>query len=104
VVEDIHPIYRRYQEAGRSIPPDLFQTAWDVAPEWHLKVQAAFQKHTDNAVSKTVNFPASATVADIRSLFEAALQMPVKGVTVYRDQSRRDQTLSAFEETCPSCT
>lgn len=99
MVVDVHPIYQQHLDSGKPLPKSVFQTAWDVSPEAHLKIQAAFQKHTDNAVSKTVNFPAHATVADIKALFQAATQMPVKGVTVYRDQSRRDQTLSA----CPAC-
>lgn len=102
-VEDVHPIYREYLDAGKPVPKEIFQTAWDISAEWHLKIQAAFQAHTDNAVSKTVNVPASATVADIKALFQKAAEMDVKGVTVYRDQSRRDQALSAFPESCPRC-
>jgi len=102
-VEDIHPIYKSYLAAGQPVPEKIFQTAWEVSPEWHLKIQAAFQKHTDNAVSKTVNFPAAATVADIKALFQLAAKMPVKGVTVYRDNSRQDQTLSVCPEACPRC-
>ena len=59
----------------KSIPADIFQTAWEVDPEWHLKIQAVFQKYTENAVSKTVNFPASATIDDIERLFLMAVDM-----------------------------
>ena len=95
IYKEIHPIYARYQQEKKTIPDTIFQTAWDVEPLWHLKIQAAFQKFTDNAVSKTVNFPASATVDDIEKLFMTATDMDVKGVTIYRDRSRDDQILAA---------
>ncbi|MCF8024536.1 MAG: adenosylcobalamin-dependent ribonucleoside-diphosphate reductase [Desulfobacteraceae bacterium] len=103
VIDEIHPVYRRYVEEGRTPPKEIFQTAWDVAPDWHLKIQEAFQKHTDNAVSKTVNFRADATVNDIRELFDTASHMELKGVTVYRDRSRPDQSLSADPVRCEKC-
>lgn len=95
VYKDVHPIYARYQKAGKPINPAIFQTAWDISPDWHLKIQSAFQKHTDNAVSKTVNLPETITPDQILDLFMEATAMNLKGITVYRDQSHSDQILSA---------
>ncbi len=95
VHDEVHPLYKRFLQQNKPTPVDIFPTAYDVAPEWHLKIQAAFQKYTDNAVSKTVNMPQSATAEDIQQLFLKAFELPIKGVTVYRDQSHENQILSA---------
>ncbi|MGI5839682.1 MAG: vitamin B12-dependent ribonucleotide reductase [bacterium] len=114
---EIHPLFEAAAQRGNFYTPEimakvgqtgnvqdiaeipsavrrLFVTAHDISPEWHIRMQAAFQKYTDNAVSKTVNFSHSAKPEDIREVFRLAYELGCKGVTVYRDGSRESQVLS----------
>ena len=81
----------------KEIPPEvkrIFVTAFDVTPQQHLQVQAAFQKYADNSVAKTINLPSAATVEDVRKIYLLAYKLKCKGITIYRYGSKEDQVLS----------
>ena len=82
-----------FDEVPREVQ-DTFRTAHDITPEWHVRMQGAFQAHVDSAISKTTNFPHAATRQDVRKIYEMAFELGCKGVTVYRDGSRPMQVLS----------
>jgi ribonucleoside-diphosphate reductase alpha chain len=111
-ITDAEPLLKRVRSSGRlegTLAPhelrDLLATAHEIAPEWHIKMQAAFQKYTDTSVSKTINVPNSATPETVAAAYQLAFQTGCKGVTVFRDGCRGPQVLRAGVDAdhCPEC-
>lgn len=94
--------------SGLKLPiklKNIFITATEIKPDWHIRMQAAFQKHVDNSISKTINFPANSTVEDFKKAFMFAHEMGCKSVSAYRYGSKGEQvlTIGMSEKECKSC-
>lgn len=99
-IEKNNKSIRGIAEIPESIQ-NLFPIAHDVSSDWHVKMQAAFQTHVDNAVSKTVNMPNTATIQDVRHAYQLAYDLNCKGITIYRDGSKQQQVLNLVSNTKP---
>lgn len=99
-MDEVHPELKNWREVNGSSPiPSYFRSAMEIDAKWHIAHQSAWQKNTDNAVSKTINLPSAATVEDVRSVYDLAWISGCKGVTIYRDGSKEQQVLFTEQTT-----
>lgn len=89
---------QQFKEIPKAIR-DIFVTSPDINPEWHIKMQATLQKHVDNSISKTINFPNTAAIKDVEEAYLLAWKAKCKGITIYRDGSYEDQVITIGEGT-----
>jgi ribonucleoside-diphosphate reductase alpha chain len=92
VMEQIHPLALKYLKS-KEVLPNYFVTASEISPEWHVRILAAFQKHVDSGISKTIILPFLATKEDVAKVYNLAWELKIKGVTIYREGSRTKEVL-----------
>jgi ribonucleoside-diphosphate reductase alpha chain len=93
----------KFMKAVPAKMRNVFKCAFDVSPQWHIRMQAAFQEHCDAAVSKTINFAANATISDVDKAYRLAFELGCKGITIYRSTSRKLEPMTLVEDSTAGC-
>jgi ribonucleoside-diphosphate reductase alpha chain len=107
-LSQVHPLYKQAMDAnGGKLPKHLhaiYVSAGEIDPEWHIKTLHAFQMHTDNSCSKTVNLPSKTAIKEIKRIYEWAWKLGLKGITIFRDGCKKGkQVLYHKMQECPQC-